>query len=429
MNYLRYFSPLILFVSLFVGSGVYYTLSGVDNGFYQISPLFAIIPAIVLAWIVHHGNTQECMDVFLDGVRNKDIIIMCIIFLLSGAFSELTTSIGSVQATVNFATSLIPSNLLLIGIFLTAAFISTAIGTSMSTIATITPIAIGISAQTGIDLVICTSTVIGGAMFGDNLSIISDTTIASVVSQGANAKDKLKLNFKIAIIASIITIAILFFDGTNIAAIETKPYSMIMISPYIVLILFAIFGVNIFISLIVGIIFTVIIAYINDANYSLIICSKSITKGFENMHEITILSLMIGGLSGFMQKGSKLLSESLSGMIEKFDNPKIAQLFIAKVVSIFDILFANNTIAIIFSGNIVKNIAQKHKVPPYVSAMILDVFSCVFQGILPYAPQVLLASSMASISPLSITPHVYYCYALGIVSLVYIFINKHNKLR
>lgn len=187
MFYLTNFLPILLFLFLFVGSGIYFTVLGVSNAFYQLSPLVAIAPAIALGWVLYKGNTEEKMYAFLDGVRDRNIITMCIIFLLAGAFSEVTKAIGSADATVNLALSFIPTQFLLIGLFFVAAFISTAIGTSMGTIATIAPIAVELT-QAGISPSLGVATVVGGAMFGDNLSIISDTTIASVMSQKADIK-------------------------------------------------------------------------------------------------------------------------------------------------------------------------------------------------------------------------------------------------
>ncbi|MFP3017808.1 MAG: Na+/H+ antiporter NhaC family protein [Candidatus Tisiphia sp.] len=218
MSYLIHFIPILSFILLFVGSGVYFTLLGIPNAFYQFSPITAIIPAIALAWLLHKGSLQKKMQDFLDGVRHRDIITMCIIFLLAGAFSELTKQIGSVDATVNFAISLIPSRFLLIGLFVVTAFVSTSIGTSMGAIATIAPIGFALSQQMELSAPLCVATVVGGVMFGDNLSIISDTTIASVMSQEANMKQKLKLNAKVALIASIITISLLALNS-NVQAI------------------------------------------------------------------------------------------------------------------------------------------------------------------------------------------------------------------
>jgi Na+/H+ antiporter NhaC len=321
--------------------------------------------------------------------------------------------------------SFIPAKYLLIGIFLTAAFISTAIGTSMGTIATIAPIAVTLSNQGAFPASVAMATVIGGAMFGDNLSVISDTTIASVSSQEANLKEKIKLNASIALVASIITIAVLWQGYDINIEVKDKPFQFILVTPYLLLIAMAVFGVNVFKVLIIAIIYASAIGAYNSG-YTLVNTAKDITDGFNSMYEILLLSLMVGGLSGLSGNSSKNLAKKLGEWISKKGSKKTAQFVMAKIVSIFDILLANNTVAIIFSGEIVRDIADKYKIPRHYSATWIDNFSCVFQGIIPYGAQVLLASSFAGISPLEISPHVYYCYILAMVSITLIFIKKHK---
>jgi Na+/H+ antiporter NhaC len=429
MLYLIHFIPILLFVFIFIGSGIYFTILDMPNGFYQLSPVTAIIPAIALAWLLYRGSTQQKMNDFLDGVRHRDIITMCIIFLLAGAFSEITKEIGSIESTVNFAISLIPSQFLLIGLFLVAAFVSTSIGTSMGTIATIAPIAAALSEQTGFSSSLAVATIVGGAMFGDNLSIISDTTIAAVLSQEADMKKKLKLNAKVAIIAAIITIFILAFKTDIKTLPPAKDYTTLLITPYILLIILAVIGTNVFVSLSISIAFAGMIGYLTKDNFGLLLFSKTLNNGFNSMTEIMLLSLMIGGLSGltgkgFMQDFAKKLSIWLTN---KNAGHRLVQLLIATLVSIFDILLANNTIAIIVTGELAREIAKKHQIPPHYSATWLDIFSCVLQGIIPYGAQILLASAIAKTSPLAVVPYVYYCYILGIVSLFYIGFSTIKK--
>lgn len=429
MTYFINFVPILLFVLLFVGSGVYFTAIGVADAFYQLSPLAAILPAIMLGWALHKGTTQEKMHAFLDGVRHRDIITMCTIFLLAGAFSEITQAIGSVDATVNLALSWIPSQFLLIGIFVIAAFISTAIGTSMGTIATIAPIAAGLSIQAELSPALTIATVISGAMFGDNLSVISDTTIAAVMSQEADMKKRFKLNAKIAGVASIITIIALFAKIGSSPDIVANDYSMILVAPYLVVMMLAVTGVNVLIALVVGIIFAAVVGFATNHAHGILFMSSKITEGFHSMNDIMLLSLMVGGLSGLAgSKFSKDTVDKLSRLIDKMNGgKKFSQLVIGVVVSIFDILLANNVIAIIFCGEIAKDIAKKYNIPPHYSAAWLDIFSCVFQGIIPYGAQILLASTIAKVSPLEVVPHVYYCYALAIVAVLYITLKKETQ--
>lgn len=429
MGYFVNFVPILLFVVLFVGSGVYFTFIGVADAFYQLSPMAAIIPPIMLGWMLHKGNTQQKMHAFLDGVRHRDIITMCTIFLLAGAFSEITQSIGSVDAAVNLALSLVPPQFLLIGIFVIAAFISTAIGTSMGTIATIAPIAAGLSVQANLSPALTIATVISGAMFGDNLSVISDTTIAAVMSQEADMKKRFNLNAKIAGIASVITIATLFAKLGHIPVITANDYSLLLITPYLLVMLLAIIGVNVLVALIVGIIFAGIVGFISNNDHGVLFVSQKLTEGFHSMHDIMILSLMVGGLSGLAgSKFSKDTVEKLSRLITKLKGSKrIPQLIIGALASVFDILLANNVVAIIFCGEIARDIAKKYNIPPHYSAAWLDIFSCVFQGIIPYGAQVLLASTIAKVSPLEVMPHVYYCYALAVVAILYIMLEKDTR--
>jgi Na+/H+ antiporter NhaC len=420
------FLPLVLFILLYVGSGIYFSLQGVSNAFYQVSPLVAILPAIGLGWFMHKGHTEERMKALLDGVRHKDIITMCIIFLLAGAFSVVTKSIGSIDSTVNMALDIIPPHFLLVGLFVTAAFISTAIGTSMGTIATLAPIAAGLAGQGAFPATLGMATIVGGAMFGDNLSIISDTTIAAVMSQEANLKKKLKINVQIAVPSSILTVAVLFLVHDSSFEIATKPYDWYLILPYIFLVTLAVMGFNVFVILVSSLVFAFTLGFITQP-YTVLAFAKDITNGFNSMYEIMVLSLMVGGLSGLMGHASKDLAVKLSEMISKRGNQRLAQLIIAKIVAVFDLLLANNTVAIIFSGEIARDIAKRYNIPRHYSAAWLDIFSCVIQGIIPYGAQILLASSIAGISPLSIVPHVYYCYVLGVVSLLYILFNKRLK--
>lgn len=452
MNILKNFLPTLLFIFIYVGSGTYFSIIGTENPFYQIPATIAIIPAIGLGWLLHKGNTEEKMYIFIDGARDVNIITMCMIFLLSGAFSAVTKTIGSVGATVDFSLALIPSKFLLLGIFIISAFISTAIGTSMGTIATMAPIAADFINQGIFEGPIAMATVVGGAMFGDSLSLISDTTIAAVMSQQADMKAKFKLNSIVATIAAIFTIIILSqYDVVSEAIQAKKELSLALITPYILLILLPLCKVNVFSSLIIAIIYTGVVGYFTQ-DYNILKFSQDVTKGFAEMQEITLLSLLVGGLSGFAKDNGKEIANHLARFIskaDKFNNSKnklpskdlesdempstvqkAAQLVIAKIVVIFDLLFANNTIAIIFTGEIAKDIAKKYYVPPHYSATWLDIFSVVTQGIIPYGAQILLASFTAGLSPLSIVSHVYYCYCLGIVAIIYILLvplPKYNK--
>jgi Na+/H+ antiporter NhaC len=415
--------PILLFVFVYVGSSLYFAWQGLPNAFYQLAPTVAILPALIAGWILHKGSTKKRMDSFLDGISHRDIITMCIIFLLAGAFSTVTKSIGSVDSTVNLILSLVDSRFLLIGVFIAAAFISTAIGTSMGTIATLAPLALGLAQQDAFSIELGMATVVGGAMFGDNLSLISDTTIAAVMSQEADFAKKLKLNAFVATIAASITMLLLFGLHNSQIIIQTHSSNLLLITPYLLLITLALRGVNVFSVLVTSTIFAGIVGFITSS-YTLFAFSHDIAVGFNSMYDIMLLSMLVGGLSGLTSSNLQQLTRGIEKYIHRYGGQKLAQIFIAAIVSVLDILLANNTIAIIFSGQMVKDIAHYYKVPPHYSAAWLDIFSCVFQGIIPYGAQILLASSIGGISPLAIIGHVYYCYILGAVTMGYILFNK-----
>ncbi len=428
MNFLILFSPIFLFLGLFVGSGLLFTWQGIDHAFYQIAPTVAIIPAIMLAFLLLKGPTQERLNSFLDGLRHRDIVTMCLIFLLAGAFNVVTKSIGCVDATVNLVLSLIPSHFVLIGIFLTAAFISTAIGTSMGTIATMGPIAVGIAGHGVLPLDLAIATVIGGSMFGDSLSPVGDTTIAAVLSQGADFRKKLVLNAIVACIAATIMLIILWFIHTPTTASAVKDYDLILIIPYVVLVSLAFAGLNVFQVLITGLITAWTIGFAHS-DYSIVSFAKDICKGFESMHEIFLLSLFVGGLAGMLKDmGTMRYVADFIGKAHHLTR-RSAQLVIGAIVSVFDVLIANNCVAIIFSGEIAKTIAHRYKIPNHYTAAWLDIFSCVFQGIIPYGAQILLASTLSGVSPLVIAGQVYYCYILAAVVIAYIVIVPIKKER
>lgn len=417
------FIPIFLFVTIFFGAGIFYSLQGVENAFYRIPPTAAILPSIVVAWLMHKNNTKDTMNNFLNGARHPDIITMCIIFLLAGALSSVTNAIGSVESTVNFAITVTPASFLLIGVFITSALISTSIGTSMGTIAALAGLVTELSIQGAFSIELGAATLVGGAMFGDNMSIISDTTIASISSQKTNLKEKLKLNIKVALIAAFFTICILSFADSPEINVVDRQYSLILILPYLFLILLAILGINVFIVLAVSLTFSGMVGILY-ADYNLALFAKNISDGFHEMHEIMLLSILIGALSGLSNQNSQEFAEKISQLLPKKAGKKAAETLISVLVALFDILLANNVVAIIFSGEIAKEIAAKYKIKPHESAAWLDIFSCVIQGIIPYGAQILLVCAVAHISPLVVIGKVYYCYVLGGVTFAYIWFRK-----
>lgn len=417
------FLPMITFVLLYVGSGLYFSWNGVEQAFYQVPATVAIIPALILAWIVYPGTNTERMKAYIAGVAHHDIITMCMLFFLAGAFGKVTAAIGSVDAVVSLALSCIPSQFLIIGIFIACALISTAIGTSMGTIVTCAPLAAALAQQGAFTPTLAMATVIGGAMFGDSLSMISDTTIASVLSQHADMKKKFKVNAIVAIIAAVITILILSRQPSVSLPVQSFSGSYSLIIPYVVLLILAMIQTNPFIVLMLSLLCAWFIGWVTSG-YSLVMCGKDISNGFLSMHDIALLSLCIGGLSGLSKQMIDTLHAYVYRGLRYTKNHVIGQLVIGAIVAVCDLLIANNTIAILLTGSIAKEIAHEYKIPSHYTAAWLDIFSCVIQGIIPYGAQILLASSIGGISPLSIVPHVYYCYVLGAVAITYIVKEK-----
>lgn len=243
----------LIFLIIFLGSGIYFYSQGIEFAFYQISPAVAILPAIIMGYLTGKGSNKKRVESIINGIRDKDIVLMCIIFILAGAFSEVTKAIGAVQSTVDFALQYIPNSALLAGLFLISAFVATAMGTSMGVVAVITPIALALFQETDMSRYLAVATVVSGAMFGDNLSMISDTTIAAVSSQGASLKDKFKLNAPIALFSGLITIFLLILLSGNSSSVALSNYSLIKVLPYILIIILSLIGIHVFHVLIIGI--------------------------------------------------------------------------------------------------------------------------------------------------------------------------------
>lgn len=425
--------PLVLFLALFIGVGTYLSLQGVDFAFYQLPAPIAVLPAVILALILSKDKLNRSIEHFMRGVGHQDIIAMCMIYLLAGAFASVAKASGGVDATVNLGLSAIPTNMILPGIFLISAFIATAMGTSMGTIAAVAPVALGIAQSAGMSLPLTAGVVLSGAMFGDNLSIISDTTIAATRSQGCEMKDKFKENIRIALPAALVALVIFAFNSTATQVPETGPIEWLKVLPYVTILILAVSGMNVFVVLTIGIVLAggVSLSSIND--YGLTNFAQDIYSGFGNMQEIFLLSMLIGGLSELMRRqgGLAFLTNLVSGIIRTFGsshskeaNGRASELGIAGLVSMVNTCTANNTVAIIVSGSVARQLAEENNVSPRRSASLLDIFSCVIQGVLPYGAQVLLLGSVFNLSPLEVVANSYYCFALAIAAIVAVFI-KH----
>lgn len=418
--------PMLVFLVLFLGTGLYLNAKGVEFAFYQLPAPVAAMVGLIVAFLICRGTLNEKFDNFVRGAGESNIITMCIIYLLAGALATVAKEIGGVDSTVNLGLSLIPPALIMPGLFMIAAFVSTAMGTSMGTIAAVAPIAVGMAMKAGLSMPLTIATVIGGSMFGDNLSMISDTTIAATKTQGCEMKDKFKTNFKMALPAALITMVILAFIGGSANLAGPFPYELIKVMPYVLVLVLALTGMNVFVVLTLGILVAGGIG-VFSGQMTLMGLAKSIYSGFTGMQEIFILSMLIGGLAE-MIKADGGIDFLLNIIRKRIKTQRGAELGIGALVSVADICTANNTIAIILAGPMAKEISDDHKVDPKISASILDIFSCVWQGFLPYSAQILLAGSLAKLSPLEIIPFLFYQYLLAIVVLGIIFFGKRVKV-
>ncbi|MGH1451264.1 MAG: Na+/H+ antiporter NhaC family protein [Pseudomonadaceae bacterium] len=413
--------PLLLFLLIFLGSGIYYTAIGTDFAFYQIKAPVAILPAIILAVLLARDTLNRTLEAFVAGVGDSNIITMALVFLLAGAFATVTEAIGGVSATVNMGLSFIPTSMVLPGLFLIGAFISTAMGTSMGTIGALAPVALGFAQATGLPIPLAMGAIIGGAMAGDNLSIISDTTIAATRTQGVSMRDKFKLNLMIALPAMLLTVILLFILGDTTVEPVVAGYQLLLVLPYIAVLVLALSGLNVLAVLMAGIVLSGLTGLFIADEYNLASWGGDIYRGFEGMLEIMVLSMFIGGLSAIMKREGGLdwvreRIQRIAGAVGK-TSKRAGEAAIAALVSVTNLFVANNTVAIIISGSVARELAEDYAVDRRRSASLLDIFSCVIQGLIPYGAQILLAGSLASISPLALVGQVYYCWLLAAVAI------------
>ena len=419
--------PFLVFVVIYLGAGLILQSQGVEMAFYQFPSVTAMFIALLVAFAMTKGSINDRFRIFAKGAANEDVLTMLIIYLLAGAFSSVAASMGGRDATVNLGLSLIPVQFLTAGVFIISAFMGTATGTSMGTITTIVPIVVGVADKSGLSIPLLLGACVGGAMFGDNLSMISDTTIAATRSQGCEMRDKFRVNFFIALPAALITIVLLLVMGRP----ETMPdmgvleYSIIKVLPYLLVLVLALIGMNVFLVLTIGI-FAAGIVGLATGSLDIFGFAQSIWGGFTGMNEVFFLTLFCGGMSQMVTHNGGIvwLIEKLRGMMK---SNKSAQIGIAALVSLADCATANNTVAIVLSGSVAKDISHEYKVDPRRTASLLDVFSCVFQGIIPYGAQILTAAALTSaygiaMSPTDIIPRLWYCWILAIVGILSVFV-------
>ena len=416
--------PFAVFIFLYLGVGIILEISGTEMAFYQLPAPVAIIVGVVVAFIIFKGSIEEKFSQFAKGCGNENILIMCFIYLFAGAFATVAKSMGGVDSTVNLGLSFIPAQYITAGLFIIAAFISVATGTSMGTISTVAPIAIATAEKAGLNMTLIVAAIIGGAMFGDNLSVISDTTIAATRTQNCELKDKFKVNFYIALPAAVLTFILLIIFGKpeTIVPIQKLDYNIVKVIPYILVLGLAVSGFNVFLTLGVG---TVVAGIVGIAYGDLtpLTFAQNIYAGFTGMNEIFLLSMFTGGLAHMVTQhgGLQWILEKIQSVVK---SEKSAQIGISAIAAAADMAVANNTVAIIITGPIAKELSRKYKVDPRKSASLLDIWTCIFQGFIPYGAQILLAGSLTAgaVSPLALFPFLWYQQLLAVFTLISMFI-------
>ncbi|KAF1717476.1 sodium:proton antiporter [Pseudoxanthomonas yeongjuensis] len=417
-------TPLLLFLALFFGAGLYFTSHGDAMGFYQLHAPVAILPALALGLWIAHRRGVKAMDTLIAGIGDSNIILMCLIFLFAGAFAMVTQQIGAVDAVVSLGVGALPPALILPGLFLIAGFLSLAIGTSMGTIAAVAPIALGVSDAAGIDRALVIGAVIGGATFGDNLSVISDTAIAAARTQGCSVRDKFRENLKIALPAAALTLVVLAMVGDASPVVQMEQASPWLVLPYVLVLVLAVIGLDVLVVLSIGLVVAGLSGYFIGQDYGVADFGNDIYAGFESVVEITLLALFIGGLGALIKASGGLawLAAQISRIARGNSGRRTGEWSIAALASVTDVFTANNTVAILISGSVARDIAERHDVPRARAASLLDIFVCSVQSLLPYGAQILLAASLAGLSPLVLVGKAHYCWLLAAVTVVFMLL-------
>lgn len=408
----------------------YLIVSVIAGDFYKMPITVAfVISSVVAIAISKGGKLSNRIEQFCRGAANSNIMLMVLIFILAGAFAETAKSMGAVDGTVNMAMSFLPANLLAVGIFIAACFISISVGTSVGTIVALAPVAVGIATRTDMSTALMLGTVVSGAMFGDNLSFISDTTIVATRTQGCQLSDKFKVNIRIALPIAILTIILYFFLGRGTGTgFEPDSIEWIKVLPYLVVLITAISGVNVMLVLFMGILLSGIVG-LYTGSFDIWGWTASMGNGITNMGELIIVTLLAGGMLEMIRYNGGI-DWIILKLTSRIRSARGAEGSIAALVSFANVCTANNTIALIMAGPIAKDIADRFHVDPRKSASLLDMFSCFVQGIIPYGAQLLMASGLGGISPIEIMEYLYYPYLLGVggaLAILFRYPRKYSR--
>ena len=424
--------PVLVFLVLYLGMGILFEyVLKIPMGFYSIPIVVVFLAALLVACLQNRALAfDDKLEVMAQGVGDKNIMTMILIFLAAGVFVGVTGR-SSAEAVAYALLSVTPARAAVAVLFVAACFVSTAMGTSVGTISLITPIAVAVSQISGFSLPLCIGSVMGGAMFGDNLSFISDTTIAACNTQGCEMRDKFRANFKIALPAALVTLVLILASGSaGLAQIDIPAYNLLLLIPYVLVLIGGIAGINVFVVLLVGILSGCVITLATGTVGALDLVGN-MGAGASGMFETIMVTLLVSALCGLMREYGGF--ESLLAFIRRtFKGAVGGRLGVGLLVGAMDIATANNTVAIVMAGPIAKQISDEYGITPKESASLLDTFSCIFQGIIPYGAQMLVAISQAAVlgatvSAFEIIPRLFYPYLLCVSSLVFIFVGAGKK--
>lgn len=411
--------PIGVFLLIFIGSGI------ITGDFYSMPAIVGFLIALIVAFMQNKKlSFVQKLHMASKGAGDENILTMCLIFLAAGAFSGAVRASGGVESTVNLGLSILPGGMAVAGLFVIGCFISISMGTSVGTITALAPIAAGISEKTGFPMAICAAAVVCGAMFGDNLSIISDTTIAAVKTQGCDMRDKFRENFKIILPAAIITLGLFLFLGqTDEFHIEgSLDYNLLKVVPYLVVLFGAVSGVNVFIILIIGTALSMLVG-LATGTFTAAKMFTHVGTGIYSMYDITVISIVVACIITLVKEYGGI-EFVLNFIKSRISDAKGGELGIASLALLVDLCTANNTVAIVMAGPIAKDISEEFGVTPRRSASLLDMFSSMGQGLIPYGAQLLAAASLTGLTPFDIIPYCFYPLLMGISGLVFIFIKK-----
>ena len=414
-------SPLLVFITFYLLTSI------LVHDFYKIPITVAFMVSSIYAIAIFSGKgLKQRIDLFSRGAATEQMMLMIWIFVLAGAFAHSAKAMGCIDATVNLTLALLPPQMILAGMFLTACFVSISIGTSVGTIAALVPIAAGVASETHTDLSLMTAIIVGGSFFGDNLSFISDTTIMATQTQGCRLSDKFRVNIFFVIPAALIVLICYLFMGNQTEAPQhSAQVEWVKVIPYLVVLFTAVFGMNVMAVLTLGIMLTGLIGLLTGA-IDIFGWFGSMGEGILSMGELIIVTMMAGGMLELIrqQGGIDFIIRLLTRHVS---SKRGAELSIAFLVSLVNVCTANNTVAILTVGNISKQIGDRFGVDNRRCASILDTFSCAVQGVLPYGAQLLIASGLAALSPVSIIPYLYYPFLLGVVSMIAILLRYPRR--